>query len=435
MKDIVFSTKSALIAQGVQKGDTIVVIAESSAAYACLICASWSIGCIVAPLSTRYPQAITDDLILKLNPQLVISDQIDLLPNRICLYTLCPYTSNSFHGVGFADLNLDLDCIANIIFSSGSSGQPKGIVHSLSNHYYSALGAHSQIPFSCHDTWGAMLPFCHISGLSLIMRSLLHGGSLLFPTDGEIEVKYLDQLTHISLVPTQLIRLIADGANRGILSHFCAILVGGSSVSSELRAKCHNFGLPLYTTYGSSEMSSQISTTREGRAVVENNSGNVLPHREVHIAPSGEVLVRGKTLFQGYWQNGKVTTDCDLQGWYHTGDRGAISTGGELIIKGRIDLMFISGGENIYPEEIEQALEKHPMIDKAVVVARDSEEFGQRPIAYVKFTDGAVDGADIKSFMKNQLSGFKVPDKFLQWPSDIPDTLKLNRSHFDNLTI
>jgi len=433
MLNVIEQGKVNLRELGCSKDDRVVIVADNSVAFVCFICACWSLGVTVVPLSRKQPKAVIDKIISDLQPDLVVADDLGLLPNAIEFNSICFTESNLFTGVALADLRFDHDMTADIIFTSGSTGEPKGVVHTISNHYYSALGAHGTIPFSEGDTWMASLPMYHISGLSLIMRSLIHGGALFFPEEGRTDADCLGQVSHISLVPVQLARLMEDVNAAAQLAKLKAVLVGGAPTSSELRSSAQGLGLPLFATYGASEMSSQITTTSSGGAFIENNSGGLLDERELSFAEDGEILVRGKTLCSGYFADGAVLQVTDINGWFHTGDIGSLNDEAELYVRGRKDSMFISGGENVFPEEVEVALESHPLILKAVVAGRDDVEYGQRPVAFIEFAGEGVDYSEVKMFLSDKVEGFKIPDVILPWPNSIDTDIKLPRIYFSEL--
>jgi O-succinylbenzoic acid--CoA ligase len=159
-------------------------------------------------------------------------------------------------------------------------------------------------------------------------------------------------------------------------------------------------------------------------------AGRVLPHREVSTSEEGEILVRGATLFAGYVEDENLGLPLDTEGWFHTGDLGEMDENGYLRVLGRKDNRFFSGGENIQPEEIEEALGVLPGVEAAVVVPVDDAEFGQRPVAFVRMVDGST--ADLASELENVLPGFKVPVSFHPWPWESVG-MKVNRAYFREL--
>ena len=143
----------------------------------------------------------------------------------------------------------------------------------------------------------------------------------------------------------------------------------------------------------------------------------------------GEILVQGATLFQGYLEGDAVQQPFGANGWFHTGDLGWIDADGFLHVRGRMDNMFISGGENIQPEEIEAALSALPGVSQAVVVPVADDEFGQRPIAFVRGTDEALPLETLADQLEDLLPRFKIPHSYYPWPA-IAEGMKVSRAAF-----
>jgi O-succinylbenzoic acid--CoA ligase len=145
----------------------------------------------------------------------------------------------------------------------------------------------------------------------------------------------------------------------------------------------------------------------------------VLPFCDLTLSTGGEILVRGETLFRGYFHPGGLTKPVDGDGWFRTRDVGRIDDEGYLSVTGRADNMFISGGENIYPEEIEILLIDYPTVRQAVVVPVADERFGERPVAFLDMADWAVE--PLRSWLADRLPKFKIPDAFFPWPEDVKE--------------
>jgi O-succinylbenzoic acid--CoA ligase len=152
-----------------------------------------------------------------------------------------------------------------------------------------------------------------------------------------------------------------------------------------------------------------------------------LPEREVSISQGGEILVRGATLFAGYVEDGTPDRPVDSDGWFHTGDLGELDENGFLRVLGRKDNMFVSGGENIQPEEIEEALSALSGVEAAVVVPVDDPEFGQRPVAFVRMEGEKT--VDLAPGLEKILPRFKIPVAFYAWPEE-GGGMKVNRVSF-----
>jgi len=306
---------------------------------------------------------------------------------------------------------------ATIIWTSGSVGRPKAVLHTWGNHYFNALGSAANIPYGPGDRWLLSLPLFHVSGLSILVRTIVGGATVVIPAQRHDLATTITthSITHVSLVSTQLIRLLQDEQGRNALQQLKAILLGGSAMPRAALDEAYALGLPIHISYGLTEMGSQVATTpRTVPADKRYTSGRVLPHRELQIDNDGQILVRGETRFAGYVEGGDLYQPFDDAGWYATGDLGFLAADGYLHVQGRKDNMFISGGENIQPEEIEAVLLQLAGVEQAMVVPVPDAEFGFRPVAFVEANDVAHE--EIVAFLADRLPRFKLPRTFLTWP-------------------
>ena len=313
----------------------------------------------------------------------------------------------------------------NMILTSGSSGTPKAVVHRLCNHLASARGAASLIPLDEECGWLLSLPLLHVGGYAILFRVFLAGATLVLdererPLKERLECQ---PITHLSLVPTQLWRLLAEGFDPAH-TRLRELLLGGAAIPQPLVSRLSAMGLAPKVSYGLSEMGSQVCTTVPGDAGVV---GLPLPGRELCIREQ-EICVRGATLFAGYYRAGELALPLDGEGWFHTRDKGRFTAAGELVVEGRLDNLFISGGENIQPETIEQRLVDHPAVAQALVVPVPSDEWGQRPAAFIDWHSEPVPYPELAAWLRSALPGFMVPDHWLPWP-DLGGNLKPSRSH------
>lgn len=271
--------------------------------------------------------------------------------------------------------------IATLLLTSGSSGIPKVACHTIGNFLYSALGSLAVLPLETSDIWHLSLPLFHVGGIAILFRCY-------FARCGISLEKEIKNVTHLSLVPTQLLRYLREKVS---LSHLKAILLGGAP-----QYKKYDEYLPLFPTYGMTEMSSQIIT-----------QGKILPFGEIKLSSEGEILVKGKTLFQGYLTPGQtLDLPLDGEGWFATKDVGAWNEKGELEILGRKDNLFISGGENIQPEEIELILKSLFCLEEVIVVPVPDEEFGAVPVL---FSRPFIELENVKRGLSSLLPKYKHP--------------------------
>lgn len=303
-----------------------------------------------------------------------------------------------------------------VLFTSGSSGSPRAVWHDLESHIANASGAAERIPLGPGCAWLLSLPLNHVSGFSILIRCLLAGATIVFsdknaPFKTQIEDPVL---THLSVVGVQLRRLLAERAS---FAHLKAVLAGGGPIDAGLVSDAVDSGVPLHLTYGMTEAASQITTSERLRAVPSViHAGKPLPGREVQISPDGEIRIRGEVLPKGIFSNEGLRPALDDDAWFSTGDSGSFDADGNLVVSGRRNRMFITGGENICPEMIEALLTSHPDVRRVLVVGVPHEEFGARPVAFVA---GDIDFDLLRDFLKSRLESFYVPDVFLPWPEEV----------------
>jgi O-succinylbenzoic acid--CoA ligase len=272
------------------------------------------------------------------------------------------------------------------------------------------------------------LPLYHIGGLAIVMRSALAGAAVALLHD-PVRDWTTRRITHGSLVATQLKRLLeaTDGPPPPWLR---GLLVGGGPVPSALLDEAHARGWPVHTTYGSTEMASQVTTTPMGASrETLATAGHVLPYRELMVRGTGELAVRGPTRCRAYLMPEGRMQPFGADDWLGTGDVGHLDAEGRLHITGRVDHQFISGGENIQPETVERALEALPQVARAVVVPVPDAEFGARPVAFVEPAQGmAFSPGCYRAGLQGRLARFKHPDWYLRWPDDMPGGMKVDRA-------
>ena len=364
-------------------------------------------GCVVAPLSHRLPQD-------------------EALRRAEWIGAGCFWTAEENHQLSPQAHPVNTTSAGTLLFTSGSSGMARAVWHDLEAHFANSCGAAERIPLRSGCGWLLSLPLNHVSGFSVLVRCLLTGATVVFP-DKNLDLKNQIEdsvVTHVSLVAVQLRRLLAEGSALGDLQ---AALIGGGPIDRSLVEQAMSAGVPLHLTYGMTETSSQIATSARLRSLeADVSAGKVLPGREVRISPGGEIQVRGEVLPRGILTAQGLQPATDAEGWFSTGDAGRFDVSQNLIISGRLNRMFISGGENICPESIEGLLMSFPEVRRAVVVGIPDQEFGARPVAFIA---GEADAGSLRAFLRSRMEGFAVPDLFLPWPTDVPeDDAKV---HFD----
>ncbi|WP_150539106.1 o-succinylbenzoate--CoA ligase [Actinobacillus vicugnae] len=294
---------------------------------------------------------------------------------------------------------------ATLTLTSGSSGMSKAVVHSAQNHLDNAEGVCELTAFRHTDSWLLSLPLFHVSGQGIVWRWLLKGATLVINEQKDQFFACLDQVSHASLVPTQLQRYLQNKTSQAPIKQ--RFLLGGAAIPQALVAQAQQQAITCYSGYGMTEMASTI-------CAVENELDNVgypLTGRFIKLVDD-EIWVKGSGLALGYLQkNGEIRPLVNTEGWFQTKDRGEWHTSGKLVVKGRLDNMFISGGENIQPEDVEKVIYQSGRVNQVFVLPVEDAEFGQRPVAILQFSQGefAKNCEDLTAWLADKLEKFKQP--------------------------
>ena len=443
---VVAVVAQGLLARGIRPGERVGLLLPPGPAYPVLVLSLLRVGAVTVPVSTRLPGPAVRGLLERIGCRRLITDGDAPLDSAARIETIdaaefgagvAPVSATEYdalpssHNWSEGDLPpFEPVSDATIVFTSGSTGVPKAAVHTFKNHWASAVGSNRNIPLRPGDRWLLSLPPWHVGGLSVIFRCLLGGAAIAVAGKGEPLADAISSLgaTHVSLVATQLHRLLREEHGRPALLRLKAVLLGGGPAPAALVREASLAGVRLVTSYGSTEMSSQTTATRPGDPPEAlDTCGRPLAFRELSVAADDELLARGRTLFRGYVEGTQVHSARDASGWFHTGDLGHLDADGRLVVVGRRDTMFISGGENIHPEEVERELLRFTGVLAAIVAPVPDPEFGARPVAFLRTIDGLLpDGADLDRFLRLTLPGFKVPQRYLRWP-DVEEGMKPDR--------
>lgn len=322
---------------------------------------------------------------------------------------------------------IDLQRDATIIYTSGTSGRPKGARITYGNLWFSAIASALHLGHHLEDVWLAAMPLFHVGGLAILFRGVISAIPVVlherFEPEGVLAA-IDDGATLVSVVPAMLQRMLDARGDVPWPPHLRCVLLGGSAAPPRLVEECVRRGVPIAPTYGLTEATSQVTTLLPDQTPRKSiSSGLPLPLTEVRVvaesgaSPSGEVgeiEIRGPTLFAGYVGDNPAESPNLADGWYRTGDAGYLDSDGYLSIVDRRDDLIISGGENLYPAEIERVLREHPSVLDAGVVGVADESWGSRPVAAVVWK-GDADRArlDLLHHCRQHLPEYKIPDRFL----------------------
>ncbi len=368
---------------GIREGDRVAFCLPPSQTAAALFFAVWKIGASICPLSPRIPK-----------------EQIEAHLER--LDARCGIDSLPLHPILRTSRSPPLTSPSALLFTSGSGGVPKIALLKQTSLFKNAMNALSALRLCPQDQWLLQLPLYHVGGIGLLLRCYLAGASVA--TDPRIGT-----YTHVSAVPTQLYRASP------VYPRLKCLLIGGAPIPS------YPEKLPCYLSYGLTEMGSLVSAgLRPRHRPAGPFLGFPLPGREVRLSDTGEIEVRGETLFDGYWEQGTIDPRRTPDGWFATGDLGHFSQEEGLCVVGRRDRQFISGGENIQPEEIERALMDIPEIMAAVVFPQKNPEYGEVPVALLQALPPFPCAAFIREKLKEKVAKFKIP-RLILFQKEIPN--------------
>ncbi len=439
-----------LAVHGVRAGDRIATVLHNGWIAAILPHATLRLGAILVPLNVRLTSSELEWQINDARPRVVIAEArtLDSVRNATGALGEVEILMVDALGESQADavaketlkLSHDADAVLAIIYTSGTTGRPKGVKLTVGNFWWSAIGSALNLGTDPGDRWLACLPLFHIGGLSILIRSAIYGiGAVVHERFDPLEVNAaIDEggVSIISLVAVMLERTLDARGDRPFPATLRCILLGGGPASAALVERCANAGAPAVQTYGLTETCSQVATIAPGEAHRKPGSvGKALYPNELSILTDeadsvGEILVRGPVVMAGYAGMGEETNRILVDGWLHTGDVGRLDDEGYLYVIDRRDDLIVTGGENVYPAEVEVVLAAHPAIDEVAVIGIPDPEWGQRVIAIAHVTGEQPDAETLDAYCRQRLAGYKVPSEFRFTPEPLPRTAsgKLRRS-------
>ncbi|MET7328146.1 class I adenylate-forming enzyme family protein [Nonomuraea sp. NPDC005650] len=440
LRDDVDRCAAALLAAGVGRGDRVAVLGHPQPECFVLFLATAGIGAVWVGLNPKYTDAELAHVVADSEPALLFGmlgpddpTQRALSPGRARVVIHRSSSYEEFIEAARPDDRLlaarrevrPLDPAA-MIYTSGSTGRPKG---ALVPHWGLAHCGVVQAGRWYGDAPRKLcdLPLNHIGGLGDISTSILVAGGTVvymprFDPAEALRTVERERLTHLYCIPTQLLAMVATPEWRDCdLGSLEYILWGGAAAPRSLLETLSRTGARLATSYSLTESTGSVTYTDPGDSldVLSWSVGRVDPHYEVALraqdgtpGKAGELLVRGDFITRGYFRDPEATRAAiDADGWLHTGDLAVEEPGGHIRLVGRLKEMFKSGGYNVYPREIEAALEEHPAVALAAVVGVPDERWGEVGHAFV-VPRAPVTEAELREHARSRLANYKVPKVF-----------------------
>ncbi|BAS28262.1 O-succinylbenzoic acid--CoA ligase [Limnochorda pilosa] len=415
----------------VGEGDRLAVLLSPGPLFVQAVHAVGRLGAVLVPLNTRLAAPELVWQLKDVEARLLLYDEVSA-PQAEAIAARLPglaaIRGGRLDAVAPADVplrfQLDPAAVHTIVYTSGTTGRPKGAQLTYGNHGWSALVSALNLGLSPDDRWLAPMPLFHVGGLAILFRSVIYGIPTLlqprFDPDAVHRAIDVEGATLLSVVSAMLARMLEVRGGRPYPPSLRAVLVGGGPAPQPLLDAAARLGMPVVPTYGLTETSSQVTTLAPGEAPRRpGSSGRPLFGVELRIEQDdrpqppgepGEIAVRGPTVMAGYFRRPEESARALAGGWLHTGDLGYLDPEGYLYVLDRREDLIVSGGENVYPAEVEAALLAHPAVLEAGVTGVPDPRWGQAVLAAVRLRPGArVTEEEIRGFCRERLAGYKVP--------------------------
>ena len=448
---------NALKKLGVNKDDRVALCLPNSPEYLVTYFGIVKLGAIAVPFNIMFKSAEIMYIVNNSEAKLLISlagetmckvlefpDQLPLLEKVVLV------GESSLEDVilyeqmleGESDEFIHVDCapddIVTILYTSGTTGQPKGAMLSHSNLYDNAeLNACYVLMVSDQDRFLTGTPFCHIFFVLTVLGPMYKGATIVtmprFFPDKALELISESKATHFAGVPTMYIYMLQtylDNPQKYDLQAWRFAQSAGAAMPAEYIPKIEkNFGAGFCECYGSTETSSTCTYGRleHGKAgsiglPADTWEVSIMDKQNKPAVPGevGEIVVKGPGLFKGYWKMPEATTEALVEGWFHTGDLGRVDEDGYFYIVDRKKDMLICGGYNVYPREVEEVLYTHPAILEVAVIGVRDDVKGEIPKSFVTLKPGfQADETEIIAFCKERMAAYKVP-RIIEFPLELP---------------
>ncbi|MFW6114796.1 MAG: long-chain-fatty-acid--CoA ligase [Thermodesulfobacteriota bacterium] len=446
-----------LLKKGIRKGERVGVLLHNSHEYLEIYLALTKIGAILVPLNWRMAPPEAGNILNDCEASYLFFEEafFDTAAHvRDNVETIASYVSVGGESLAWADnyekvkecssdeptgfLKPDLEDPHLILYTSGTTGFPKGAVLSSRKTFFNALNANIFYRLTPEDIFLVSRPLFHSGGLLVDSTPALYTGATViykkrFSPGEYLETIEADRATIIETSAAFLNFILKEcDVSRYNLSSLKSYYTGGERVPLTLLKEYHSLGIPLSQIFGMTETSivTWLSTADAVRKA--GSVGKPVLHGEIMIdngdmqmigpGEIGEVVVKGPILMTGYWNKPEVTREAMRNGWFHTGDLATIDNEGFISIVDREKDMFISGGENVYPAEVETLLLQHPKVLDVAVYGVPDERWGEVGKASIVMKEGEeLNPAELDHFLGSKIGRFKIPRHY-EFVNELPRT-------------
>jgi fatty-acyl-CoA synthase len=433
----------ALLDAGVRRGDRVVVILPNGIPFVELLFACSKIGAVFVPVNYRLSPAEVAYIIADSQPKLVFyyKDFAHLTETARQESPSLPFIATGRNaddpseyeswmaGKPQTDIAaaVTLDDPHVMMYTSGTTGRPKGAILTHGNTFWNAINSLSSMDYFTDDRFLVPAPMFHIGGLGVHALPGFYKGATIYLEEKFDPVRTLEliqqhQITGLFLVPAMWAALMrVPRFEEYDLRSLRTAVSGGAPCPLTVIEFFQSRNIPFQEGFGLTETAPFVSVLRNEDAVRKNGSIGLPAYHvscrivdpddnDCPVGEVGELVVKGPNVFVGYWNRPEETKQAIRDGWFYTGDLARMDEEGFLYIVDRKKDMIISGGENIYPIEVEQVLYRHPAVLEAAVVGRADETWGEVPVAFVALKPGqSADPKEIIAFCEGKIARFKIP--------------------------
>ncbi|TMM51271.1 class I adenylate-forming enzyme family protein [Sulfitobacter sabulilitoris] len=420
---------------GVVPGDRVLMLSENCAPAVAALFAAWKLGATIIPVNARQTEAEVKRILDHARPAAALMTceasrdaathaermgATEIAGSFGRLHLARPFDSNP---------DPDLGDVAVLLYTTGTTGDPKGVMLTHDNVRFGGMASATLRDMTPDDLVYGVLPITHVFGLASVVTAATYAGAAVQLEARFSAAKLYEALqggvTLLSAVPQMHALLMQYTKEQGHTQlgsdKLRYVSSGAAPLDPAWKRKAEAFyGVALQNGYGMTESTAGVCATRNPMGSADISVGPVLPGVEIKIDDtvegggdgSGEVMTRGAHVMKGYYRNPEETAKVlDAEGWMRTGDLGKIDAQGHLHILGRSKELIIHGGFNVYPPEVEAALNDHPQVIQSAVIGR-MKDGDEQVLAFVQVAEGdTVDPADLKAFVGERLAGYKRPSR------------------------